>query len=321
MSILKNAVESIQIGMEDFHDDDPRRVLSAIRNLYAGILLLLKHKLHQLSPDGTNESLLKSRVLPQLDKETGAIVWSGKSKGTVDVREIQERFDSLGINGITWKHLTQLQDIRNDIEHYYSQLPEARLKEAISNLLHLVMEFCSPHLGKEPVEILGEETWALMLEVGTVYQAELGLCQENLLSVSWPFEEVKDSIQEMRCPECESQLIKVIDVKAKRADIRFLCSNCQEESLYAQIVGPAVSTSMGAENYTRAMDGESGATDCCPECGEDSFLNDLGECAACFYELEYRSCSRCDIGLSLDEQDLDGLCGYCNHVMEKVMAE
>ena len=51
MSMLDNAIQSIQIGMEDFHEEDERRVLSAIRNLYAGILLLFKYKLQQLSPE------------------------------------------------------------------------------------------------------------------------------------------------------------------------------------------------------------------------------------------------------------------------------
>ena len=41
-SLLTNAVQSIQIGIEDFSSTDPRRILSTVRNLYAGILLLLK---------------------------------------------------------------------------------------------------------------------------------------------------------------------------------------------------------------------------------------------------------------------------------------
>lgn len=49
--LLKNAVESIQIGLKDYQDidKDPRRELSSIRNIYAGILLLYKYKLQQHS--------------------------------------------------------------------------------------------------------------------------------------------------------------------------------------------------------------------------------------------------------------------------------
>jgi len=34
--LLKNAVVSVQLGLEDFASDDERRVISAARNLYAG---------------------------------------------------------------------------------------------------------------------------------------------------------------------------------------------------------------------------------------------------------------------------------------------
>jgi len=33
--LLKNAVVSVQLGLEDFASDDERRVISAARNLYA----------------------------------------------------------------------------------------------------------------------------------------------------------------------------------------------------------------------------------------------------------------------------------------------
>lgn len=45
-TILTNAIQSIQIGVEDYRSDDRRRLLSAIRNVQAGILLLCKEKLH-----------------------------------------------------------------------------------------------------------------------------------------------------------------------------------------------------------------------------------------------------------------------------------
>lgn len=49
MSLLKNSVESIQVGVEDFDSDDARRSVSAMRNIAAGLLLLFKIKLCMLS--------------------------------------------------------------------------------------------------------------------------------------------------------------------------------------------------------------------------------------------------------------------------------
>ncbi len=43
--LLENAVLSIELGVEDFEADDQRRLLLAIQNLYAGVLLLCKQSL------------------------------------------------------------------------------------------------------------------------------------------------------------------------------------------------------------------------------------------------------------------------------------
>ncbi len=66
MSLLDNAVGAIQIAIEDFGSNDQRRVLGAIRNLHAGILLLCKVKLQRLSPADSDEVLLKQSIKPQL---------------------------------------------------------------------------------------------------------------------------------------------------------------------------------------------------------------------------------------------------------------
>lgn len=56
--LLDNAVLSIELGVEDYQTGDERRVLSAIRNLYAGVLLLCKQVLWNKSPPGTDGSLI-----------------------------------------------------------------------------------------------------------------------------------------------------------------------------------------------------------------------------------------------------------------------
>ena len=58
-ALLNNAITSIQIGVKDYleSEKDPRRVISAVRNIYAGVLLLFKEKLYRLSPQGSNEVL------------------------------------------------------------------------------------------------------------------------------------------------------------------------------------------------------------------------------------------------------------------------
>jgi hypothetical protein len=51
------------MGDEDYRDATPRRAASAVRNFYAGVLLLLKEKLRQESPPGSNEALLYEKIV------------------------------------------------------------------------------------------------------------------------------------------------------------------------------------------------------------------------------------------------------------------
>ena len=95
MSLFENALHSIQIGVEDLAINDPRRVLSAVRNVQAGMLLLCKEKLRRLSPDGS--SLLMQKLEPVLGLD-GQVTLKGVGKNTVDVQGIKERFKSLGIS-------------------------------------------------------------------------------------------------------------------------------------------------------------------------------------------------------------------------------
>lgn len=316
----KNAVDSIQVGIEDFLEPDPRRVLSAIRNLYAGILLLFKCKLQELSPEGSKEALLKTDVIPVIDPATGQATWVGKGKKTVDVADIVERLKSLGVTGVDWDRLTTLQHIRNDIEHYHSQLPAERMKEAVANALHLIVQFCEPYLGEEPADILGPSCWGLMLEVATIYDAELKVCRDNLSSVKWFFPEIAYSVEDMRCIHCDSELIKAVDPDANGDQIEFVCSHCRETSPYAPVVTQALAEAIGLCFHEVASGSES-PLGTCPECGEDAFLIQHSQCAVCFYELEHTDCWRCGTSLSLDEQQFHGLCGYCDHIAEKAMRD
>ena len=131
MSIIQNAVDSIAIGLEDYLSTDKRRIVSSARNIFAGIILLFKHKLCELSPSDADEVLIKQQVLPKIDT-IGAVRWIGKGKKTVDIQNIKERFKSLGIV-VNWKRLDEIKQYRNDIEHYFSKLNTQSVQKLISD--------------------------------------------------------------------------------------------------------------------------------------------------------------------------------------------
>ena len=115
MDLLTNAVESIQVGVEDYRTGTRPRLLSAVRNIHAGILLLYKEALRRESPHDSNDVLLMARISPSRDAN-GKLTFVGDGKKTVDVQQIKQRFDALGI-GTDWKRFDGVNSVRTDVEH------------------------------------------------------------------------------------------------------------------------------------------------------------------------------------------------------------
>lgn len=152
-TILANAVQSIQIGIEDYErDKDPRRVLSAIRNIQAGILLLCKEKLRVLSPPDSNEVLIKVFIRPRV--VDGKLTFVGKGHKTLDQQQIIDRFADLGIK-VDWAPLNKLTEFRNQLEHYRSSASLDSLREAIAQSARIIHQLVKDVLELDPATLLG----------------------------------------------------------------------------------------------------------------------------------------------------------------------
>jgi len=113
MDLLTNAVESIQVGVEDYRTGTRPRLLSAMRNIHAGILLLYKEVLRRESPHDSNDVLLMANISPSRDAN-GKLIFVDDRKKTVNVQQIKQRFDALGI--VTdWKRFDGVNSVRTDM--------------------------------------------------------------------------------------------------------------------------------------------------------------------------------------------------------------
>ena len=106
-TLLSNAVQSIQIGIEDYENrSDDRRILSAIRNIQAGILLLCKEKLRAMSPAGSNEAFIRVKIVPVLQPD-GRVSFIGQGEKTLDQAQ-KASIDRKGAEYDVEMHLDQL---------------------------------------------------------------------------------------------------------------------------------------------------------------------------------------------------------------------
>lgn len=315
-TILENAVQSIQIGVEDYQSDDPRRILSAIRNITAGILLLFKEKLRQLSPTSSGEVLIKQKIKPVIDN-FGDVKFIGSGKKTVDVFQITERFKDLSIT-IDDKKLQKIIEIRNDIEHYCTNQPSNILKELLAESFIVIRDFVAIHLGHEPSQLFGSETWNILLEVEEVYSKELDECLDEQSKVEWFTDTLSSASTQLSCPKCSSDLIKPnVESTTDCRLITYLCCSCGEYFDYETIAPHILAEYFEFDNYIAAKEGGDFSLVECFECGNETFVVDEGMCMICEAEIQYSECAVCGQSLSVEEQEFGGLCGYHHHTFNK----
>lgn len=315
-TLLDNAINSIQIGVEDHTSDDPRRVLSAVRNISAGVLLLFKERLRALSPTGSDEVLIKQVIRPKRDKHDG-ISFIGFGPKTVDVQQIKDRFKALDIK-TDWARVDAIIRVRNEVEHYKSNESASQVKKLIADTFAVVRDFVSSELDLEAHELLGEQTWAVMLQESEVYEAHRRECLSELEQLKWWSPGMARTAAHLKCLHCDSDLLKPQSIGDRLlVSQRLICTVCNGGMELENIIQPALDEAFFADQYYAMSQGGDPALDYCGECGTVTFLVEDGLCVTCGQGQQFTKCARCGQGLTGLEQQYGGLCSYCDHQATK----
>jgi rubrerythrin len=319
-ALLENAVASLQLGVEDYSANTARRTLSAVRNFYAGVLLLAKEALVCAAPEADPDEVIGSRYRPVPDGE-GGVEYVQDGAQTVDFQTLERRFKDFGIRADAGQ-LRALNRIRNDIEHRYSEQSNAAIREVIATAFPLVSDLFR-QIDESPAERLGE-AWQIMLNTTQLYQQELNRCVATLSDVAWVSDTVRGAV--FACPACGSGLVAQTEPHATtQEDVTLICRACGGSPELQAVIEVALEEALGADAYLRAKDeGADGPIYTCPDCGAEAFIDFEEACAVCGYATEETDCVRCGKTLTLDDQlyaETSGLCSYCAHMSEKIMRE
>ncbi len=318
--LFKNAVASIRMGVEDFQHDSPERALSAVRNFYAGLLLLAKEVLARHAPEADIDDIIGAKYKPIPDGD-GGVIYEMEGNQTIDFNTISKRFKDFGIK-IDKAPLNDLNKIRNDIEHLYTDKPEDAVREAIAKAFPLTTELF--RLADEnPDEVLGD-VWAAMIETRHLYEAELKRCHGTFAEVEWRSDTIANA--NLRCPDCGSNLVEQIEPdNSKQEAIELKCGGCSKTPKTETVILITLEEELAGEAFIRVKDGgEDGPIFKCPECWEDGYVDFEEGCALCGHEIEQVDCGRCSASLSMDDiiyGEDNGLCSYCSHMADKIMRE
>lgn len=329
--ILKNAISSLRIGLEDYISSatDQDRKLSSVRNIYASLLLFLKAGLCHYSPDGSNDVLIKAKILPEGNKDVG-ISFIGTGNNTVDVAGIRERYNALGIN-LNWKPLEKIRKERNNIEHFYSSTPIEAVQLMICEASTFVIEILKKVFDTDPSSQL-DSVWDQMMSIKSIYEPIKNECNETLDGLRKIFFYDPDTIailKELRCYDCNSPLLR-FDAESEISrdrrlydedlnSLKLACYSCHAtEPIYEALERYVDEQHEISIDEARA--GIGAVVKECPNCGHDTFIDtyDVNKCILCGYEKDYEYCNVCERLLSLEEQELDGICFDCEYQYSKL---
>lgn len=198
-------------------------------NLYAGVLLLAKEVLRQLSPSGSNVVLnfLKTREVKGAD---GTVISIGEGKRTIGCEKIEERFAERCI-AVDLSNLGRLAEIRNDIEYLQTEQRPSLIKEAIAEAMPIIRDLIVVGLKLEPATVLGQETWSDLLTLATLYDREKHASISSFEKNSWDSKNFEDVIWMVRCQTCAVGLLRNNKALVTKAiQLKLSCSQCSEES-------------------------------------------------------------------------------------------
>ncbi|MBL8997625.1 MAG: hypothetical protein JNL44_09950 [Gemmatimonadetes bacterium] len=313
MDLLTNAVEAVQVGIEDWQADTRPRLLSAVRSIHAGILLLFKEKLRRLSPADSNEVLVKARTRIERTAE-GHIRHVGDGRRTVDSRAIQEHFESLGIS-TDWKRFKEIQSLRNEIEHYYRDVSEHSLTGLIADAFVIIRDFSIVELEEDPLSLFGATTWQLMLNTSAVYDLERKACDKLVGAVDWQSGMLLSGVLSIRCQSCGSDLLAP-EEPDEPSSVELSCRQCGDTEDADSFIPRAVAAATEFQRYLAFDDGFDEPVADCPECYKPTYVDSENRCVYCSASVN-RECARCSHSIPLGELGSAPLCGYCDHVMSK----
>lgn len=320
-SLFANAVASIRMGVEDFQQQDHDRDISAVRNFYAGVLLLAKEALVRAAPGADPNVVIGAKLKPIPDGR-GGIAMEQIGHTTVDFQQIGDRARDFGI-AIDHSALKSLNKIRNAMEHHYTSESAAAIRAAISKGFPVVASLFR-QLDEDPLALLGN-AWTVMLETKDLYDQELQAARKTLADVAWHSPSVAGA--GLRCPSCQSELIEQVDGDNEAQDcIEFRCRTCGAKPEAGDVIEQALDDLYASSAYVRYKEAmEDGPLYQCPACDRHTLVEGEDCCANCSEPLDYRSeCFRCGTGIGIQDylDGLDeGLCSYCAYVAEKVMRE
>lgn len=315
-SLFDNAVQSIRLGLEDYQANDPTRTLSAIRNFYAGLLLLAKEVLVRAVPGADEWDLIADSYKP-VPNESGGIKYVRRNDVSIDLKRIGERFKDFGLS-IDTKPLEGIRRIRNNVEHRFPRENDDSMRQAVAKAVPVAYDLFR-QAGEEPHIVL-EDAWDTMLEVQDVYKRELEECSATFAEIDWPSEIL--STVRFVCPECQSELVAQSNIENRdQYKIDADCHSCGAMISAKRLIENSIAVHLDSRRYAAVKYSGYDHLQVCPECSLSTYIagkDDEDDVGCLWCECKLGNCGICGNKLTPGEvhDRYDDRCSYCEKKMD-----
>lgn len=298
--LQKNAIDSIQLGVEDYFLalQDERRVISSIRNLYSGILLLFKAEIKKRSPPNAADTLIKK--YHSLKVHGDIILAKGKGTQTIGLYEFKERFQLVNIliDDEIINKLTKLSELRNSIEHHFTDSPREMLENSILEAFLLLKNFNDKYSSLKKNELFKKENWRKLTEMEKIHDGFKEECVQKWKDINFADIEnrifpvsqeddirnkiIIDFFSEINCPRCRSDLIEPLAKNFyKNTEIDMKCMKCDEKFNFGNVIEETLESHYAYEIMKVGAKGGCLPLGICQECELGTFLNYEHICIYC----------------------------------------
>ena len=234
--LFQNAIDSVELGLEDFRlvKSDPRRYVSAMRNVFAGMLLLFKSWLAEESAE-RNYDLLRAETkeVKKLPPEEWADISEAKTAGFGEIK------DRIGAK-VDWVRIDKLHDYRNRIEHAFISGGHGELDavRCLAQSFLVIRDFMKNEIGEDPARRLSLDGWDTLFNEHDVHLQEELERNDAVDNLGWIDSDFAELVKhEFECPDCGSEIVTVNDA-AKEADgekARYICRKCGKDFSYGEL--------------------------------------------------------------------------------------
>jgi DNA-directed RNA polymerase subunit RPC12/RpoP len=148
-------------------------------------------------------------------------------------------------------------------------------------------DFITGHLDEDPMVLLGEDTWRVMLDASEVFEKERQECQDLLGSIKWASDALFQGLLGLACENCGSPLLRPDPISGEHEEIELECRACGEREQRESFVPTAVSSALQHDLYLSYTDGNETPYVACPYCSEEAYVIEEDRCALCGHEAEH----------------------------------